>query len=86
MADGIPASFFHAVSPWAMAVQVVVRRFFKMLAPSTIVYNTVIDIIFRIENYFGLAMLRAAPDRRTRRPNRGNDDRKTFQTGGSSNV
>src|ERR1700691_488289 len=45
---------------------------FEMLAPSHIVYNTVIDIIFRIENYCLLAMLRVAPGRRARRPNRGN--------------
>jgi DNA-binding GntR family transcriptional regulator len=39
-----------------------------MLAPTKIVYNTVIDIIFIIENFWRLAMLQVAPDRRTRRP------------------
>jgi hypothetical protein len=34
-----------------------------MLAPFNIVYNTVIDIIIIIENFFGLVMLRAAPGR-----------------------
>jgi len=33
-----------------------------MLAPRAIVYNTVVDIIFRIENFSRLAMLPAAPD------------------------
>jgi DNA-binding GntR family transcriptional regulator len=39
-----------------------------MLAPTKIVYNTVVDIIFIIENFWRLAMLQVAPDRRTRRP------------------
>jgi DNA-binding GntR family transcriptional regulator len=33
-----------------------------MLAPRAIVYNTVVDIIFRIENFSRLAMLPAAPN------------------------
>jgi DNA-binding GntR family transcriptional regulator len=39
-----------------------------MLAPTKIVYNTVIDIIFRIENFWRLAMLQVAPERQTRPP------------------
>jgi hypothetical protein len=69
-----------------MAVQGTCPPFFEMLAPTKIVYNTVIDIIFRIENFSRLAMLQVAPERRTRRPNRGNDGRKTFQTGDSPNA
>jgi DNA-binding GntR family transcriptional regulator len=39
-----------------------------MLAPTKIVYNTVIDIIFIIENFWRLVMLQVAPERQTRPP------------------
>jgi hypothetical protein len=86
MADGILAIFSHAVSPCAITVQAAVRSVLAMLAPFNIVYNTVIDIMIRIENFCGLVMLRTAPGRRGSRPNRGNDGRKIIQTGDSPNA
>jgi hypothetical protein len=71
MAGGILAIFSHAVSPCAITVQAAVRLVLAMLASFNIVYNTVIDIIIRIENFCWIVMLRAAPGRRGTPPKSG---------------